>query len=409
MILPEPRTFTQAQSLCELLGASPSVPKSRTQNSELVNAMLPFASACGSDKWPLWLGISDAASEDTWLDVHSQEQIEYKNFVPPFPFGGFSHSCAALAVDQTWADAKCSDGNCGACTLPESHYLHLRGLCFDKEHKTRITVNGYTGGRPVFLGFYDKLIMWETEHARWVLKDTSNNATLARMVSNSIESYPIGKNDWILREQHCGFPVDSSISLSISTCSSNQFMCNSGNCISHHQRCNLRYECDDGSDEDDCTVVVLGKGYRRHLPPVDRHGTKTKVTPTFMLQRFVSVDDINMVITIEFLVQLRWRDGRLKFKHLDATEKKTLLGEDDAERVWTPLTQLVNLEGGQAQLLDTTVEVTTANNATKPSLTSIEMGEIGVCAMTYFLSLIKNMISVISYLIIFRSDIPRDY
>ncbi|XP_037794283.1 gamma-aminobutyric acid receptor subunit delta-like [Penaeus monodon] len=47
--------------------------------------------------------------------------------------------------------------------------------------------------------------------------------------------------------------------------------------------------------------------------------------------------------------------------------------EDDAERVWTPLTQLVNLEGGQAQLLDTTVEVTTANNATKPSLTSIEM------------------------------------
>lgn len=385
VILPEPRIFTQAQSICRLLDAFPSVPESSAQNSELVSEMLPFASACGFDKWPIWLGISDAAVEDTWLDIRTQKHIEYKNFVPPFPFGGVSHSCAVVAVDQTWADAKCGDGNCAACTLLDSHYLYLRGLCFDREHKTRITIDGYTGGRPVFRGFYDKLIMWDADRKRWLLKDTSTNATLAWMASNSVESYPIGRNEWVITEQQCGFPADSSISLGLSKCSSDQFMCNSGSCIEHHQRCNLRYECDDGSDEDDCKVVVLGKGYRRHLPPIDHQGTKTKVVPTVMLLRFVNVDDINMVVTIEFLVLLKWKDGRITFKHLDTTEKKSLLGEDDLQKIWKPMAQLVNLEGGQAQLLDTIAEVTTANNATKPSFTSIEMGQSVASTRTCFL------------------------
>ena len=47
---------------------------------------------------------------------------------------------------------------------------------------------------------------------------------------------------------------------SLSTaCSSSQWRCNSGQCISSYQRCNVLWECTDGSDELNCSeCCVLG-------------------------------------------------------------------------------------------------------------------------------------------------------
>lgn len=358
------------------MGARVSTPTSTSENNQLVNELSPFSDKCEDDSWPAWLGISDAGMEDVWVNINTEEPIGYKNFKSPYPFGGIQYNCAVLAVNTGWADSSCTDNNCVACTLPSYHFLYLRGICLDKEHQNRFGLEGYSGGRPMFRGYYDKVILWDSTEKRWILKDTSMNSTLAWMSSTSLEDYPLGKTNWVTTENNlCGHHTGSNISLSLSTCSSDQFMCLSGFCIAHQHRCNLRYECDDGSDEDDCAAVVLGQGYRSHLPPVGHRGSKIKVIPTFTLQRFANIDDFNMLITIEFHAMMRWRDGGLAFKHINSSGVGVILDMDDMNKIWKPQHQLVNLEGGQAQLLDTTVEVTTANNATKPHFTSIGMGK----------------------------------
>jgi hypothetical protein len=44
----------------------------------------------------------------------------------------------------------------------------------------------------------------------------------------------------------------SEVTFCLTGCSSSEFQCESGECISLSGRCNRRVECRDGSDEDNC-------------------------------------------------------------------------------------------------------------------------------------------------------------
>ena len=50
-----------------------------------------------------------------WDDVNLHRDVEYYNFLPPFPSGGPGLNCATLLADGTWADAECGLATCGAC------------------------------------------------------------------------------------------------------------------------------------------------------------------------------------------------------------------------------------------------------------------------------------------------------
>ena len=56
--------------------------------------------------------------------------------------------------------------------------------------------------------------------------------------------------------------------LKLSGCKTGNFTCDDGQCVSMEQRCNQLPECRDQSDENDCKVLVLKKGYNKNVPPV---------------------------------------------------------------------------------------------------------------------------------------------
>ena len=61
--------------------------------------------------------------------------------------------------------------------------------------------------------------------------------------------------------------------ISPSVCNPDEFTCNTGACISMRQRCNVKLDCEDGSDELECDLVILNIGYNKLLVPSGEHGT----------------------------------------------------------------------------------------------------------------------------------------
>ena len=80
---------------------------------------------------------------------------------------------------------------------------------------------------------------------------------------------PLGRREWVYEEpqkQACLQNLNLS-TLTVSSCSFlDQFTCTDGTCISNFQRCDDQVNCDDKSDEENCTVVKLDPDYRQLIP-----------------------------------------------------------------------------------------------------------------------------------------------
>ncbi|KAK3862514.1 hypothetical protein Pcinc_031630 [Petrolisthes cinctipes] len=409
LILPERRSVPASLTQCRLLHAPLTVPTSQRDNTRLQRALQPFASTCSSTPWKLWLGASDESQEGVWKSLDTGRVLNYNNFVPPFPYGGLLDNCVALFTDGTWGDAKCSDKKCSVCEILPSKFLRLRGLCFEDEHETRFRASGgYLDGRPVFRGFYDLLIAWNKTTSQWVLSNINNN-TLAITSPSDLVEYPLGLRRWVVVSLLCGAHPGDTLQLSLSPCSTrHHFMCRSGECVTRRHRCNMRYECSDGSDEENCHVINLQGGYSSHLTPpgngminsasVQNMGPIAKqpsnqddeingwdikkdplmIIPSMTILRILSIDETDFSVTAEVRVKLRWVDSRLSFSHLadeggKAGRRGTALMREDLGKIWVPEYRLYELRGARSEVLKESVTVASANNPTLPNINDVKM------------------------------------
>ncbi|XP_071530567.1 uncharacterized protein [Panulirus ornatus] len=360
------------------MNASLAVPSDSNENLHLTQELQPHQNVCSPEReGKLWLGISDSQEEGVWRNVVTNNPVDYLNFAPTYPHGSTFYGCALLTVTGFWHDTTCLYiRNCAGCMVNRSSYLYLRGFCFDTEHQNRFRLSGYTDERVHFLGFYNLLIAWEAANKMWVFYNILENSTYMHLNNLAADGYPLGKHEWITNSEICGVPKGNDMSLSLSPCNKNQYMCRSGQCITLLQRCDLNNDCIDRSDEFNCGKVVISNEYQRELPPVNVRGNVLKLSPELRLLRVANVDDISMAIDVELQVILQWVDDRLSFKHLTASRSGSILTEEEVHLIWTPRYQLINLEGGKMELLEESVIITTANNATVSHFNDINMDPI---------------------------------
>lgn len=364
---------------CVAFHTSIATPSSPAETQHLVETLRVFGASCSpSYRWKIWLGLSDEAEEGVWRDIASSQLVEYKNFEEKGIGGGRVYNCAGMDVDGIWGDVGChtTAKSCVACRKAPSAFLRLRGLCFDSEHQSRFYVsNENVDGRPVFVGYYGTLLRWAAASREWVLVELSNNSTLVSTNSVGLSSYPVGKHRWMMGVELCGRDVGDAVTLSLSSCYDVQFMCDSGQCIPRDQRCNLMYECADGSDERHCEKVEVNEEYQKQLSPVGPSGAPLLLFANLTLTRVANVDEINMAVNLEFELSVEWVESRVRLRHLSSPPAPTVISEEEASKLWQPTYRLANLQGGASTLLAATLATTTINNATLPSFNDLNTGK----------------------------------
>jgi hypothetical protein len=70
------------------------------------------------------------------------------------------------------------------------------------------------------------------------------------------DGLPIGRKKWITSERFCGEGEKTQL-LTLTKCSEDEFTCNDGSCQPLENRCDLKQDCEDRSDEKLCQKVVV--------------------------------------------------------------------------------------------------------------------------------------------------------
>ena len=84
---------------------------------------------------------------------------------------------------------------------------------------------------------------------------------------------PIGTNHWKTGAKNalCDLPSGSVAPLTFSYCYPDKFTCNSGHCKPLTDRCNIKLNCKDKSDEINCDAKLkIENDYNKEVVPISR-------------------------------------------------------------------------------------------------------------------------------------------
>ena len=171
---------------------------------------------------------------------------------------------------------------------------------------------------------------------------------VAKWTPSKIGLYPFGRNVWTIDGDVCGFNTGDEVTLTLSVCSTGQYTCDDGICIDLKKRCDLKVDCDDFSDEKDCSLVELPKGYSTTIPPpplVENNPLPIGFTLNIISFPSIKTQDLTFEVMLDF--HLIWQDVRLDFINLKDHRSLNVLDYNAVKTVWSPLVFFSNAMGNK--------------------------------------------------------------
>ena len=93
---------------------------------------------------------------------------------------------------------------------------------------------------------------------------------------------------------------------------------------------------------------MLSKGYDKKYPPVKNISSFISMD----IYDIQNIDELHMMFTVQFRIQLKWFDSRIIFRNLKPTDWENKLDSSEIEKIWTPTlyikdSNIVYVEAGQ--------------------------------------------------------------
>ena len=129
----------------------------------------------------------------------------------------------------------------------------------------------------------------------------------------------------------------------------------------------------DGSDEQECRLLVLASGYNMKIPPIttddQRNIVPVQVRISIILMKIVQIKEVDHKIEFQFGIVLEWPEIRALFHNLKFKSSLNALTDEEISQLWLPyviydntdMKEVVQLEEGTK----TTVTVTRQGDFTR--------------------------------------------
>ena len=288
----------------------------------------------------IWLPLSDRKTESVWKDYYSGKNIE--NYTQPWigerPDGGVMENCARIVGGSRWGDKDCDWPKYGCmCSYKPRFYLRLRGLfprsaidVFYKPMSDRADFENLQ-----LLGLTGSSLTYDEGKRLWQINVAQSN--LSATSKGSQASFALGKYNWtIIGDVSYNAGAEYVTELKMSGCEDGDFTCDDGQCVKMYQRCNQMPNCRDESDETNCQVLVLKKGYNKNVPPINSDNPVVNVSVSIDLLKLVDIDEPDYSIKIQFEIMLKWKENRATYNNLKKADALNALIQKDISKLWLP-------------------------------------------------------------------------
>jgi hypothetical protein len=175
------------------------------------------------------------------------------------------------------------------------------------------------------------------------MKDGTEQNFKTELYGLTASDFPIGRHEWIVSDPNCGI-VEGKRNMTLSICDfSREFTCYSGHCVELEKRCDERRDCHDGSDEKDCTLIMVPKGYQKTQPPMVNSfdSNEVQINTQVSVLSIDNIDTLDMVVGLTIQINVQWQDQRLRFYN-PTINKSNTIPSGSVDKLWLPMENIMH-------------------------------------------------------------------
>ncbi|XP_037783103.1 uncharacterized protein LOC119579386 [Penaeus monodon] len=346
-------TASSAFSICHGLGGSVPIPKTEKEYQVIQNVVEKYRHNSSCENF--WVGITDHEQEGIWMEpLHNQHVHPIWSMAEPD--GDKLENCAVASSPSGFSDSRCDLLLCVACAVPRRPVWSLLGACERHRRNTHLVASQDSAANLIFRGYSDYQIVQGKNVSEWLWWDWQKNETFA-VLANPVNGIPVGRQNWTLKKAMCGRAAGESLRLLLTPCGEGFFSCDDATCIPLYQRCDLKFDCRDQSDESGCQLVRFPPVYRPDLPPAINYNINNNTTAplpvgvTIVIES-ADVDTRSMHMHANLNVSVTWREARIDFLNLNEDYTLNRVPYETMQNIWTPVIDFTNTKGNHITMTD---------------------------------------------------------